>query len=274
MRFREDIVTSKSNPTVMRVRALAEKKYRDEYGLFRTDGVKLAAELFSRGISPDLVLLKASSKDRILERLGQSLPDCEAIILSDAIFDRISEEKSPEGIICTVKHLDNHGKIATINKDTFFGWENERVLLLESVRDPGNLGTVIRSAAAFGTDRLVISSDCADLYNPKTVRASMGTLFGMKVTSIDDLSAAICFLRRSGRRVFAAALDRGAVALERVKLSEGDCFVVGNEGHGLSEEVLGACDAKVFIPISEGAESLNAAIAASILLWEQKRQLG
>ncbi len=274
MRFREETVTSKSNPTVMKIRSLTEKKYRDEYGLFRTDGIKLAGELFARGISPELVLLRESSRDRVLERLGKNLPDCEAVILSDAVFDRVSEEKSPEGIICAVKHLDNHGKIATINKDAFFGWGDERVLLLESVRDPGNLGTVIRSAAAFGTDRLVISSDCADIYNPKTVRASMGTLFEMKVTSVDDLAGAIGILRQCGRRVFAAALDRGAVALDRMKLSAGDCFAVGNEGHGLSRGVLDACDAKVFIPISEGAESLNAAIAASILLWEQKRQLG
>ena len=114
MRFREEPVTSKSNPTVMKIRSLTEKKYRDEYGLFRTDGIKLAGELFARGISPELVLLRESSRDRVLERLGKNLPDCEAVILSDAVFDRVSEEKSPEGIICAVKHLDNHGKIATI----------------------------------------------------------------------------------------------------------------------------------------------------------------
>lgn len=274
MRFREETITSKSNPTVMRARSLTEKKYRDEYKLFRTDGVKLASELFSHGIVPELVLLKESSKDRILERLGKDLPDCEAVVLSDAVFDRVSEEKSPEGIICEVKHLDNHGKIATINKDAFFGWKNERIMLLESVRDPGNLGTIIRAAAAFGTDRLLLSSDCADIYNPKTVRAAMGTLFGISVSIADDLAPSVSALRQCGRRVFAAALDRDAASLDRLTLEAGDCFVVGNEGHGLSRAVLDACDGKVFIPISAGAESLNAAVAASILLWEQKRQLG
>lgn len=274
MKFRDEIITSKSNPTVMRVRSLTEKKYRDEYGLFRTDGVKLAAELFSHGIVPELVLFKESSKEKILSRIGEKFPDCDAVVLSDAVFDRVSEEKSPEGIICEVKHLDNHGKIATINKDTLFLHVNERIILLESVRDPGNLGTVIRSAAALGANSIIISSDCADIYNPKTVRASMGAIFGINVLTTEDLARTVTELRKAGRKVFAAALDRQAMALDRVRLKEGDCFVVGNEGHGLSQAVLDVCDAKVFIPISVGAESLNAAIAASILLWEQKRQLG
>lgn len=274
MKFRDEIITSKSNPTVMRVRSLTEKKYRDEYGLFRTDGVKLAAELFSHGIVPELVLFKESSKEKILSRIGEEFPDCDAVVLSDAVFDRVSEEKSPEGIICEVKHLDNHGKIATINKDTLFFHVNERIILLESVRDPGNLGTVIRSAAALGANSIIISSDCADIYNPKTVRASMGAIFGINVLTTEDLARTVTELRKAGRKVFAAALDRKSMALDRVRLEEGDCFVVGNEGHGLSQAVLDVCDAKVFIPISVGAESLNAAIAASILLWEQKRQLG
>lgn len=274
MKFRDEIITSKSNPTVMRVRSLTEKKYRDEYGLFRTDGVKLAAELFSHGIVPELVLFKESSKEKVLSRIGEKFPDCDAVVLSDAVFDRVSEEKSPEGIICEVKHLDNHGKIATINKDTLFFHVNERIILLESVRDPGNLGTVIRSAAALGANSIIISSDCADIYNPKTVRASMGAIFGINVLTTEDLARTVTELRKAGRKVFAAALDRKAMALDRVRLEEGDCFVVGNEGHGLSQAVLDVCDAKVFIPISVGAESLNAAIAASILLWEQKRQLG
>lgn len=274
MKFRDEIITSKSNPTVMRVRSLTEKKYRDEYGLFRTDGVKLAAELFSHGIVPELVIFKESSKEKVLSRIGENFPDCDAVVLSDAVFDRASEEKSPEGIICEVKHLDNHGKIATINKDTLFFHVNERIILLESVRDPGNLGTVIRSAAALGANSIIISSDCADIYNPKTVRASMGAIFGINVLTTEDLARTVTELRKAGRKVFAAALDRKAMALDRVRLEEGDCFVVGNEGHGLSQAVLDVCDAKVFIPISVGAESLNAAIAASILLWEQKRQLG
>jgi len=272
MIIKKETITSKSNPTVGLVTSLSEKKYRDRYGLFRTDGIKLAEEIFSRGITPETVLLKESSAEKLLSRF--SAVNSEAIIISDALFDRISEEKSPEGVICIIKYLDNLKKIVTIDNREVCpeGWETDRIMLLESLRDPGNLGTVIRSATALSMERLVISSDCADLYNPKTVRASMGTLFGMKIDIVDSLPRAAEILKGLGRRVFAAALDREAVGLDALALESTDSFAVGNEGHGLSEEMLAVSTGKVFIPITEGAESLNAAAAAAILLWEHRRQ--
>ena len=119
---------------------------------------------------------------------------------------------------------------------------------------------------------VVISADCAELYNPKTIRASMGAVFGMDVFCAESLKDVIDALRESGKRVFAAALDRTAVSLDSLTLRDGDSFVVGNEGHGLSREVLDCCDGKVFIPIEQNSESLNAAAAAAILLWEMRRQ--
>ena len=272
MIIKKETITSKSNPSVGLITSLAEKKYRDRYGLFRTDGIKLAEEIFSHGITPETVYFKESAVGRMLERFEGI--DCEAVVLSDAIFDRVSEEKSPEGIICVIKHLDNLKKIATIyNSEEFLqGWRTDRIMLIESLRDPGNLGTVIRSATALSMERLIISSDCADLYNPKTVRASMGTLFGMKIDVVDSLPRAAEMLKGLGRRVYAAALDREAVGLDKLTLTATDCFAVGNEGHGLSSEMLAASTGKVFIPITEGAESLNAAAAAAILLWEHRRQ--
>jgi len=272
MIIKKETITSKSNSTVGLVTSLSEKKYRDRYGLFRTDGIKLAEEIFSRGITPETVLLKESSAEKLLSRF--SAVNSEAIIISDALFDRISEEKSPEGVICIIKYLDNLKKIVTIDNREVCpeGWETDRIMLLESLRDPGNLGTVIRSATALSMERLVISSDCADLYNPKTVRASMGTLFGMKIDIVDSLPRAAEILKGLGRRVFAAALDREAVGLDALALESTDSFAVGNEGHGLSEEMLAVSTGKVFIPITEGAESLNAAAAAAILLWEHRRQ--
>ena len=272
MIIKKEIITSKSNPSVGFLSSLSEKKYRERYGLFRTDGIKLARELLERGITPETVYLRESSADKMLASFGGFTS--EAIILSDALFDRVSEEKSPEGVICVIKHLDNLKKIATIYNSADFpqGWKEDRIMLLESLRDPGNLGTVIRSATALSMERLIISADSADLYNSKTVRASMGTLFGMKIDIVDSLPHAAEILKGLGRRVFAAALDREAVGLDKLALRASDCFAVGNEGHGLSAEMLTASTGKVFIPITEGAESLNAAAAAAILLWEHRRQ--
>ena len=270
MDIKKDIITSKSNPGVTLAASLSEKKYRDRYGLFKTDGFKLAEELLSKGIVPETVYIS----ERSIEKAKKLNCETAATVLSDSLFERFSEEKSPEGIICIVKHLDNLRKIVTIDNSGVCpgGWEHGRIMLLESIRDPGNLGTVIRSAAALSVDRLIISEDCADVYNGKTVRATMGALFGMKIDRVDSLENAVVLLKNQGRRVFAAALDRTAVGLDEMKLESGDCFIIGNEGHGLSSEVLEASTSRVFIPMETGSESLNAAAAAAIILWEQKRQ--
>ncbi len=276
MKIKNEKITSRANPTVVLCGSLAEKKYRERHGLFRTDGVKLAKELFTRGIVPELVLLRESSLPRI-DELIESAPDCDALVLADGVFDKVSDEKSPEGIICIVKHLDNFRKIATIidnNGEISGDWKDGRVLLLESIRDPGNLGTTLRSAMALGVDRVIVSADSVDLYHPRALRASMGAAFGIDVDVVPSLTEAVALLRSLGRRVYAAALDRDAIGLDRLTLAESDCFAVGNEGHGLSDEMIAACDRSVFIPIAEGSESLNAAAAAAILLWEQKRNFG
>jgi TrmH family RNA methyltransferase len=127
---------------------------------------------------------------------------------------------------------------------------------------------VIRSAAAIGVDRLILSADCADIYHPRAVRASMGTLFNQRIDRVSDLTEVIVGLRESGRRVFAAALDARALPLGSFEIIEGDCVVIGNEGHGLSDAICKACGNSVIIPMSERAESFNAAVAASILMWE------
>ena len=143
------------------------------------------------------------------------------------------------------------------------------VFAVESVRDPGNMGTVIRTAAAFGVDVLLISSDCADLYNPRTVRAAMGALFRQKIIRVDDMPAAIGRISENGRKTYAATLGKSAVLLGEEPLKATDCIIVGNEGHGLSEATVKACNRNILIPMAVGAESLNAAVAASVCMWEQ-----
>jgi TrmH family RNA methyltransferase len=144
------------------------------------------------------------------------------------------------------------------------------ICLLEAIRDPGNLGTVIRTAAAMGIGAMILSADCADLYHPRTVRAAMGALFTQRIIRVGRgmLPEVIGGLRDAGRRVFATALHQDALRLGEVALRQGDCVVIGNEGHGLTEETVAACDACMIIPMQEGSESLNAATAAAICMWE------
>ena len=274
MRKPDEIITSRQNALVKLTAALTERKHRQREGLFRFDGKKLLCEALEASLPLYAVLLRESSAEDILNfAAGHELPaGCRAVLLPDDLFDRISEEKSPEGVICISRHLDKIHKIITIEKRTALEASLDRghTLLVESVRDPGNLGTVIRSAAAFGVAQVVLSADCADLYNPRVIRAAMGTLFHTKVVVVDDLPAVAALLAERGR-VYAAALDDTAVRLGQIALGPDDAVMVGNEGHGLSVAAIEACTDKIYIPMAPGVESLNAGVAASILLWELYR---
>jgi len=269
-----ETLTSRQNPLVALAAGLLERKIRRREGMFRFDGKKLFREALLAHLPLYAVLLREENAAEILGFVEDlSLPNgVRAALLPGALFDRISEEKAPEGVICISKTLDKIHKIVTIDKSA-----SDRdmlpvgkTLLLESVRDPGNLGTIIRSARAFGVQNLVLSSDCADLYNPRTIRAAMGTLFSQRVFVTEDLVGVIHALRTRGR-VYAAALREDAVRLGEVSFGENDAALVGNEGHGLSAAALAACTDTLYIPMESGVESLNAGIAASVILWELYR---
>lgn len=273
MEKQTEYITSRQNPLVVLCEKLTDRKHRYREHLFRFDGYKLLCEALVKGVELVAVLLRRSAVDAILAGVEKELPkDCRRVVLADELFDRISEEKSPEGVICIAKHLDKIHKIVTINKGDEVGamLAGGRTLLLESVRDPGNLGTVIRSARAFGVANLMVSSDCADIYHPRTIRAAMGTLFSQHILVVQDAVAAVQALSAE-RRVLAAALDETAVRLGHVALGEQDVLAVGNEGHGLSPALLAACTHRIYIPMEAGVESLNAGVAASVLLWEMYR---
>ena len=276
--FDADVITSRQNPSVLYACKLAEKKHRQKDRRFRLDGIKLFSEAVSSGVEIESAFIAEGARERIFDKLGNFLIDatekgCQIKILSDGVFEKISEEKSPEGIICIAKYIDKFHKIATINNiEAFIGEiinSEKSVFALESVRDPGNLGTIIRSAVAFGVDCILLSDDCADLYNPKTIRAAMGTLFKQNVLIVEDMKTALKMLSENGRKTYAAALSNDARLLGKCDLTLKDCIVVGNEGHGLSGEIISVCDEKMLIPMTPNAESLNAAIASSVCLWEQ-----
>ena len=275
MLFTGEIIRSRQNKNIVELCKLTDRKAREATKTFRFDGIKLLEEAIKNDVEICAVFLSSSAQERVLDflrtRFGGAYEDRieKCFVVSDDIFDKISEEKSPEGVITIAKYIDKLQKNATIyNSAHFLEMKNEHIVLLESVRDPSNVGAIIRSAAAIGIDRLILSADCADIYHPRAVRGSMGTLFNQRIDRVSDLPATIAEMRKSGRRVFAAALDDRALSLGKFEILTGDAVVIGNEGHGLSGDVIAACSNSVIIPMSERAESFNAAVAASILMWE------
>ncbi len=246
---------------------LKEKKYRRAEGLFRFDGIKLFSEAVEKGASIEYVFVMESASDAVKLAVKNSGLTSVTYLLSDEAFAKLTDEQAPEGVVTVCQNLKNvnmSSDTQALARDA----QGATTLILESVRDTGNLGTVIRTAKAFSIDRLIISSDCADLYNPKTVRAAMGALFSQEIVEVDDVAALIANMRSEGSRVYAAALQSDAKALGSIELKMGDAIVIGNEGHGLSGAVIDACDECLYIPMEAGSESLNASVAASVCMWE------
>ena len=275
MLFTGEIIRSRQNKNIVELCKLTDRKAREATKTFRFDGIKLLEEAIKNDVEICAVFLSSSAQERVLDflrgRFGGAYEDKieKCFVVSDDIFDKISEEKSPEGVITIAKYIDKLQKNATIYNSVHFSeLKNESIVLLESVRDPSNVGAIIRSAAAIGIDRLILSADCADIYHPRAVRSSMGTVFNQRIDRVSDLTTVIGGLRNDDRRVFAATLSEDAVSLGAFAPRKGDCVVIGNEGHGLTESVVDACDHAVIIPMTSRAESFNAAVAASILMWE------
>jgi len=235
---------------------LEKKKYREKNSLFLAEGKKLCSEALGNCTVRYAVVREDRAEGELLSLCEKS--GGEVIILSEGVFEKISNDAASDGVAFAVEITDNGSEILS----------EERTIMLDSVRDPGNVGTVIRTAAAFGYDRVILC-DCADIYNPKTVRATMGAIFKMNFTVCKEPCEVIAELREKGRRVIAAALGDSALTLGVSMINTTDCFVIGNEGHGVSEAALNSCTNVIKIPMSDKTESLNAAIAASVIMWEQ-----
>jgi len=296
IRFDGELITSRQNRRVVELMKLDDRRAREKTRRFRFDGVKLLCEAMRRGVELDSIFLRADTAERVESRMnelyGCTLREigCPIFAVEGSLFEKISSENAPEGVITVAKYIDKSHKNIIIYKEDENSRADRPVILLDAVRDPLNVGAIIRSAAALGVGHLVLSADCADIYHPRTVRAAMGPLFSLPITRVDDLAGTVRALREAGRSVYAAALDDTALRLGSQEWNEEQeralpascgpqpcaaqpcaahpCAVIGNEGHGISEEVLCACTRSVYIPMEADTESLNAGVAAALLMWE------
>ncbi len=271
-------ITSRNNPETIFIASLQTKKGREGSGLFLAEGEKLFREAASKrnGSSIDRICLMESAADRYLPLVSDLLGEefifsDKTVVLSDPAFEKITSEKSPQGVISVLKSIDFSEKYIKIDKKGFGVFDRSRILALFDVRDPGNLGAIIRSAVAFNVTDVVLSSDCVEFTNPRVVRAAMGGIFSVRFHIVNDFGSFVTAARNAGRRVFAAELREGAKPIDVIGLTRDDIIVIGNEGQGIPFEISALCDESLFIPISSASESLNAAVAASLFLWEQSK---
>ncbi len=275
VKIKEPFITSRTNPLICEISSLLKKKERDESGRFLCDGKKLTFEYIKKCGVPAHIFVCEKGKDISLasiSELEKSLGyELEITLVGESAFMKMTEQKAPDGIICVgEKSRLGHVLCDIVRAEDI---EGERVFILSSLQDSGNVGTVLRSALAFGYDRVILSSDCADIYSPKTLRAAMGATFSLKISVCSDLESSVADIC-IGRRVFAGELRENSVSLESLNINDSDIFIVGNEGHGISVGISEKCTGSVYIPISEHSESLNASIAATVFMWHQRTMKG
>lgn len=255
------MITSTSNTQIKELIRLQKKsRARDEAGVFIAEGPRIVNELPAEQIVK-LYLSESYAKKNPVKTDGRDDPE----ILSDTVFAHVSDTRTPQGILAVVKRMSYE------MGDILHTAENPMVLVLDNLQDPGNLGTVFRTAEAAGASGILLSRDCVDVYNPKVIRSTMGAVYRLPFLYTDDLPGAIDELKAEGIRIFAAHLD-GKNTYDREDYRAGCAFLIGNEGNGLSEEVAACADCKIKIPMCGSAESLNASVAAAVLMFEAGRQ--
>lgn len=257
------MITSTANGQVKELVRLKNKsRAREEAGVFLVEGPRMAREIPEEWIEGLYLSESYQKKGGWTPKKG-----IRTEILSDTVFAYVSDTKTPQGILAVVKRV-SYGMEEVCR---VVGGRKPLLLVLDNLQDPGNLGTIFRTAEAAGVTGIVLGNDCVDIYNPKVIRSTMGAVFRVPFLYTEDIVGTLEELRLRGVRLFAAHL-KGENDYDRESYQGGSAFLIGNEGNGLRDEVTACADCLVKIPMEGKAESLNAAVAASLLVFEAARQ--
>ena len=257
------LISSTNNPQIKNLALLQRKaKARKEQGLFVVEGIKMLKEAMDSGLLVKIYMSESFYHDKT--EVSDIFIEYEHEIVTDSVFRQVSDTKTPQGIMATVK-MPSYDLDKILNKD------NAYLLLLEDIRDPGNLGTIIRTAEGAGVTGIIMNGSCADILHPKVVRSTMGSIYRVPFYEEQDFIGILSRLKEGGFKLFAAHLSGMSYDIEGSFL--GRCgLLIGNEAAGLSEEASSMADNLIKIPMEGRVESLNAAVAAAILMYEAARQ--
>ena len=255
------MITSNSNAQVKRLLQLQKKsKARDEEKVFLVEGLRMFSEVPAERVQKVYIsesLYNKKKQELHLEKFSVE-------ILSDSVFQYVSDTKTPQGILCIVEQKK-------YDIEELLNIENPHFMVLDNLQDPGNLGTIVRTAEGAGVDAIFLSKGSVDIYNPKTIRSTMGSIYRMPVVYVENLLELLNAFKQRGIKSYAAHLE-GKNSYDKENYQSGTAILIGNEGNGLRDEIADSADVWVQIPMQGKVESLNAAIAASILMFEVYRQ--
>ena len=259
----ENIITSKDNPVIKLYQKLSSsKKERLQYGLFVLEGVRIVEDAIRENADISHLIFTKNTFDKLgADWVQADLRDAKILVISNELGNRIASTESTQGVfaICRIP----------VQKRLNFA-DNGRYVVLYGLQDPGNAGMIIRTADALGIDGIILSGTC-ELYSPKVIRSTMGSVFRMDIMTENDTDRLFEMLAESGVESSAAVIDKDAVKVTDCHFEGRQAVFIGNEGNGLPHEVSQRCTRRITIPMNGNINSLNAAMAAGILMWELKK---
>lgn len=259
-------ITSRDNKLIKYYcKLMSDKRFRKEENAFCLEGVTLIQDAIMTGVKPEKIFATENCLQKYNEHIGDLLKFYDIITVVDSVAEKMTDVKTSQGLFAIVKALDK-----TFDADTMVK-NGGHYIGLCSVQDPGNLGTMIRTADAFGIEGVILYDTC-DIYSPKAVRATMGSLFRINFSRCDDLSALLMRVNQLGGNTYATVVNGQAAPVTDYDFSSFSLVLIGNEANGLPEEIINDCGNSITIPMKGNAESLNAAVAASVCMWEMTRR--
>ena len=247
------IITSKDNEIIKNIKKLKEKKYRlDSYIV---EGIKMVKEAISENQEIALIAIREDFK------IDFDIKNIKTVTISNKIFNDISDVKTPQGILAVIKKNQNN-QIET---------NSDYILALDSLQDPGNMGTIIRTADSANINQIIINKTTVDPYSPKVIRSTMGAIYRTNIIEVEDLKTTLKEMKSKGFQIITTDL-KATQSIYDINYNNKTVVVIGNEANGVSQEILQTADKKVIIPMLGKTESLNASIAASIMIYEYVRQ--
>jgi len=257
------VITSKDNEVIKSIRKLKDKKYREIENKYIVEGIKLIKEAIEENAKIDTVVVceDCLENDTIEQKLLYEIAKYNCVYVSEKVFSAVTEVTNPQGILAVVNKE---------NREEDINYEEDVIVVLDGIQDPGNLGTILRTVDSVGLTQIVVSNKTADAYNPKVVRSTMGAIYRVKVIESNDLVKTLKEMKKHKYKVLATSLETEK-SLYDIDFSK-KVIVIGNEANGVSKEILEIADEKIKIPMLGKTESLNASVATGVILYEYVRK--
>ena len=257
------VISSKDNDLIKKIRSLKDKKYRDIYNEFIVEGIKMIKEAIDEKAKiASIVICEECINDGSIDKtLLYEIARFNCIYVTEKVFLSLTDVTNPQGILAVIEKNSSNNEI---------NYDEEIILVLDGIQDPGNLGTILRTADSANLKQIVISKDTADCYNPKVVRSTMGAIFRINVIETDNLVQKLKEIKKHKFEILATSLDTDDSIFD-VEYTK-KAVVIGNEANGVSKEVQNIADRKIKIPMPGKTESLNASVATGIIIYEYIRQ--